>query len=60
MENSATAGHFVFLGPCPAARHLVKAFSKSSVFNFFSVLRVLKLIFENALSKLENFDCYIS
>ena len=44
MENSATAGHFVFLGPCPAARHLVKAFSKSSVFNFFSVLRVLKLI----------------
>ena len=44
MKNSATAVHFIFLGACPAVRHLVIAFSKSSVFNFFSFLRVLKLI----------------
>ena len=42
MKNSATAEHFVFLGPCPAARHLVIAFSKSSAFTLFSVARVFK------------------
>ena len=37
-----TAGHLVFLRPCPAAGHLVIAFSKSSVFTLFSVPRILK------------------
>ena len=59
MKNSATAGHFVFLGPCPAARHLVKAFSKSSVFNFFSVLRVLKLILKMHFQNFQNKSPFI-
>ena len=54
MKNSATAGHFVFLGPCPAARHLVIAFSKSSVLNLFSFLRVLKLILKMRFQNFQN------
>ena len=49
MKNSATAVHFIFLGACPAVRHLVIAFSKSSVFNFFFFSQSFKTYFENAL-----------
>ena len=54
MKNSATAEHFVFLGPCPAARHLVIAFSKSSVLNLFSFPRVLKLILKMRFQNFQN------
>ena len=54
MKNSATAGHFVFLGPCPATSHLVIAFSKSSVFNLFSFFRVLKLILKMRSQNFQN------
>ena len=59
MKNSATAGHFVFLGPCPAARHLVIAFSKSSVLNLFSFLRVLKLILKMRFQNFQNKSPFI-
>ena len=59
MKNSATAGHFVFLRPCPAASHLVIAFSKSSVFNLFSIFRVLKLILKMRSQNFQNKSFFI-
>ena len=59
MKNSATAGHFIFLGPCPAARHLVIAFSKSSISTFFSVLRVLKLSLKMCFQNFQNKSPFI-
>ena len=59
MKNSATAVHFIFLGACPAVRHLVIAFSKSSVFNFFSFLRVLKLILKMCFQNFQNKSPFI-
>ena len=59
MKNSATAGHFVFLGPCPATSHLVIAFSKSSVFNLFSFFRVLKLILKMRSQNFQNKSFFI-
>ena len=59
MKKILTAGHFVFLRPCPAARHLVIAFSKSSVFNLFSVFRVLKFILKIRFQNFQNKSSFI-